>query len=496
MKKATCVIYARVSTKGQEREGYSIPAQLDLLRLYAKEKDLQIVEEFVEAETAKCAGRTKFNDMLKYLKKSKNCKTILVEKTDRLYRNLSDYVTIDNLALELHFVKEGCIISDKSHSSEKFMHLIKVGMARQYIQNLSEETQKGRKKKIEEGYFIGQVPYGYKKLNPRTTVLDNQKSKFVKRAFELYAKEDISLRALRNKLYDEGFIYTPSSSKVTTSQLENMLKNECYTGMLKYNGKLYQGKHPAIVSNRLFLKAQQAFRKDNKPKKCDSHDFLYSGLLVCGECGRAITCEIKYGKWIYYHCTGNYGKCGQKSIYIREEKIDKQIDDIFSNINIPEKFADYLNKLLETSFKNLQVMTKEKFNYIKTEIDKTQTRRNKLLELYMDGQIDKKTWSEKSLYFEEQLTNLQNQLNTQKSKGENFINEGKKIIEVVKHTPSLYLKQNIQEKHKMLKILLSKCTLKDGKLSYEYNRPFSYFAKINKSNKKLPRLDSNQQPFD
>ena len=89
------VIYARVSSEEQKKEGFSIPAQLDLLRSFAKQHNIDIVKEFEEAETAKQAGRHQFNEMLKFLKKSKDVKTVLCEKTDRLYRNFKDYVDLD-----------------------------------------------------------------------------------------------------------------------------------------------------------------------------------------------------------------------------------------------------------------------------------------------------------------------------------------------------------------------------------------------------------------
>ncbi len=66
-----------------------------------------------------------------------------VEKTDRLYRNIKDWVTIDDLEIEVHFVKEGSILSEDSRSSEKFIHGIKVLTAKNYIDNLGEEVHKG-----------------------------------------------------------------------------------------------------------------------------------------------------------------------------------------------------------------------------------------------------------------------------------------------------------------------------------------------------------------
>jgi len=58
------VLYARVSSKQQEEEGFSIPAQLKLLREYAIEHGLNVTNEFVDVETAKRAGRTSFGEMV------------------------------------------------------------------------------------------------------------------------------------------------------------------------------------------------------------------------------------------------------------------------------------------------------------------------------------------------------------------------------------------------------------------------------------------------
>src|SRR5258708_6154589 len=90
------VLYARVSSKEQE-QGYSIPAQQELLRSYGAQRGMVIEQEFLDVETAKTTGRPRFNAMVSYLKQHSDCRVLLVEKTDRLYRNLRDYLTIDEL---------------------------------------------------------------------------------------------------------------------------------------------------------------------------------------------------------------------------------------------------------------------------------------------------------------------------------------------------------------------------------------------------------------
>jgi len=137
------VLYARVSSKEQEEEGYSVPAQLKLLKEYARKHNFKIVQEFIDVETAKRAGRTNFNQMIEFFQLNKDIRFLLCEKTDRLYRNFKDYVNLEEFNLTIHLVKENEILSKESKSHQKFIHGIKVLMAKNYIDNLSEETKKG-----------------------------------------------------------------------------------------------------------------------------------------------------------------------------------------------------------------------------------------------------------------------------------------------------------------------------------------------------------------
>lgn len=152
------VLYARVSSKEQQKEGFSIPHRVKMFRDYALAESIRVVEEYVDAETAKQAGRSSFVEMVAYLHKHPEVRIILVEKTDRLYRNLKDWITLDELDLETHFVKENVVLSADSRASEKFMYGIKVLMAKIYIDNLSEETRKGMTEKAEQGIWRSYAP--------------------------------------------------------------------------------------------------------------------------------------------------------------------------------------------------------------------------------------------------------------------------------------------------------------------------------------------------
>jgi DNA invertase Pin-like site-specific DNA recombinase len=166
-------------------------AQLKLLKEYAAANDLSVAQEYVDVETAKQTGRAAFGEMVDYLKAHPSVRVLLVEKTDRLYRNLKDWVTVDDLEVEVHFPKEGVVQSRDSRSSEKFMHGIKVLMAKNYIDNLSEEARKGMQEKAEQGIWPTVAPLGYRNIvgadGKKIIEPDPESAPIISRIFEWYA---------------------------------------------------------------------------------------------------------------------------------------------------------------------------------------------------------------------------------------------------------------------------------------------------------------------
>jgi DNA invertase Pin-like site-specific DNA recombinase len=215
------VIYARVSSKEQEKEGFSIPAQLKLLKEYALANGLAVLQEYVDVETAKQTGRTAFSEMIAHLETQTSIRVLLVEKTDRLYRNLKDWVTVDDLEVEIHFVKERVVLSRESRSSEKFMHGIKVLMAKNYIDNLSEEARKGMQEKAEQGIWPTKSPLGYRNVagpdGKKIIATDPEVAPIVSKLFEWYATGQYALKEVARMARHTGFIYRRTGASVPVS---------------------------------------------------------------------------------------------------------------------------------------------------------------------------------------------------------------------------------------------------------------------------------------
>ena len=154
--------------------------------------------------------------MVAYLKAHPSVRVMLVEKTDRLYRNLKDWVTVDELDVEMHFPKEGVVLSRESRSSEKFMHGIKVLMAKNYIDNLSEEARKGMRKRPSRVSGPPRRRSAIATSRARTARRSSPTSRQLAPISEdvrWYARGDISLKEAAHKAHAAGLTYPKSGGK-------------------------------------------------------------------------------------------------------------------------------------------------------------------------------------------------------------------------------------------------------------------------------------------
>jgi len=469
-----CVIYARVSSKEQEKEGFSIPSQLKLLRKYARNNQFQISEEYVDVETAKQAGRTGFNQMLSFIRANPSCKVILVEKTDRLYRNIRDWVTVDEIDVEVHFVKENFVLSKDSKSSEKFLHGIKVLMAKNYIDNLSEEVKKGLTEKAEQGKWPTRPPVGYRS-NADTKIIepDPIKAPFIKKLFEWYATGQYSLEQLSKKAKESG-LFSRNSTTINKAGIHRILNNTIYYGEFIWKDKRYFGIHTPIISKSLFDDVADVFERANHPQET-KRDFAFGGLVICGKCGCSMTPEIKKGKYIYYHCTQFRGKCD--NIYIREEKLGELLADVVKQVRISAEATEDIKKALLESQRD-----KKEFHSVSIgSLQKRQAHIQQLLDrAYEDklsGKISESMWERKSAEWESELIDIQQKIRAHESANTNYYKTGVAILELANSAYDMYLRQNREEQRKLLNTLLSNCTFYRGTLCPTYNKPFDILAK-------------------
>jgi site-specific DNA recombinase len=471
---AQALLYARVSSKEQE-QGYSIPAQQELLRVYGAQLDMVIEHEFLDAETAKTTGRPGFTAMVSYLKQHPGCRALLVEKTDRLYRNFKDYLTIDELDLEIHLVKENVILTKDARSSEKFMHGIKVLMAKNYIDNLREEVQKGLRTKAAQGLYPSFAPLGYNNMiapdGKRIIAPDLVLGPMIRSLFTWFSSGEYSLKALAKKAYEEGFRFRKSRNKVPVTTLHKILRKRIYTGEFDYGGTRYRGVHDPLVTGAVWERCQEILdgRHEKKHRKV-KHDFAFSGIVRCGHCGCSLVGEMKKGRYVYYHCTGYRGKCPEP--YTREETLVDRFAGRLRDLVIPPEIIMWLQDELVTKDMKEQAEREQTMRRYEAERDRIQARLDILYEDRLDRRIDASTYDKKAGEMREGQRRFLTKMTQCQSATPAPATEALDLMSLTSKAAALFTNQTSAEKRRLLRLILEQATWRAGELRMCFREPF------------------------
>ena len=280
-------LYARKSTDEDDKQLLSIEAQLEELREHAAREKLEVVREFIEKRTAKEPGRPVFNDMIRRVEKGE-ADALLAWHPDRLARNSVDGGRV------IWLVDTGKLMALKFPSfwfentpQGKFMLSIAFGQSKYYVDNLSENVQRGLRQKLRIGVYPGRAPIGYaNEPRLRTIVIDEATAPLVKKLFETYASGETSYQAISDMANRMGLL-TCRSHSIRKSWMRCLLSNPFYIGMMRYKGELYEGKHEPLVSRELFDRVQkmlhQRGRTQERPR--DGDPCYFTGMIKCGSCG-------------------------------------------------------------------------------------------------------------------------------------------------------------------------------------------------------------------
>ncbi len=481
------VIYVRVSSTEQS-EGFSLEAQLDLLRSYAIKNQIEVIREYIETESAKSAGRPQFEAMLGFMAESSEVQTILVEKTDRLYRNFSDWVKLDpdSSGLSIHLVKENEILGKESKSHQKFIHGIKVLMAKNFIDNLSEETKKGMYKKLDKGGYPFMAPVGYRN-DPvsHEVVLDPENALYVKKAFQEFSTGRYSLNALNDFLYQEGFRSPRAKKKPNKEAMKRVLTNKFYYGVMDVKGKEYPGSHEPLISKELYDEVQSLIGNIRKPR-FNVKNLPFSALMTCGHCGRSITGEEKRKasglKYVYYHCTGTRGECSHVT-YLEQSKIENIFSLAISRLQIPDEIVEATKKALVESHKDQQVYYYKTIEKLNREHLRLQNYIDSSYEDKLTGKIDLDFWERKNSDWRKAQSDIRSSIAKHEKAQSSYHLEGINFLELAKNAHSLYERQPIEQKQLLIRKLFSNCRIENGSICFDWKKPFDVMIKYSEVKK-------------
>ncbi len=495
------VILARVSTKEQEEQGHSLPAQIRRLQEYAKRKDFEIAETFSFSESAGDKIRKKFEEVINYIKTHKDTKILLCENVDRATRNFKDAVDLDEMrrkeGLEIHFVQDGFFINKNATGNQMFMWEAKVFLAKQYLNRLSDDVKRSNEQKIQNKEWITKAPIGYigvydDKGKRENIIPDPLRSHYIVKMFEMYATGTSSTKKIQQEMEMLGLKSNCEEPKpLPKSQIHKTLKNPFYYGEMRIKDELYPHKYQPLISRQMFDRVQEVFKGYNKkPFRYACKPFAFRGLIKCADCGCTITAERSKNKYNYYSCT-NFKKAHTKRLYINEEELLKPVYDALRRMTLTERQISRLIMDLKQTDEAKDKFFETSMETLRAEYDKYEKRKSSLLDMFADKEITKENYDKKLNEYETKQSLINTEItNHQRADKEYYITIAM-ILSLARRAYKIVKSSEPMEKRAFLNFLLQNCKLQGKKLIFELKKPFNAALIANKRQNWLGGRDSN-----
>lgn len=471
------LILARVSSKEQE-EGQSIPSQVRRLTEYAIKKNLQVENTFQITESSTKETRKQFDQILAFIKKSKQPLALITDTVDRLQRSFRETPLLDELRkigkLELHFLREGLIVNKDSNSAQLLQWDIGVLFASSYVRQLSDNVKRSKEQSVKNGEWITKAPFGYKNITlptgKKTIVVDSDNAPFVVRMFELYAPGNQSFQTIADEM-DKLGLKNARGNPIGASRVEITLKNPFYFGIMRVKGEFYPHKYPSLISEHLFDKAQDVMEGHNKaPVHYASKPMLFRGLITCEKCGCSVSGYTKKQKYTYYSCNDSKKIC--KKILVEEKNLLEPLLYYFDKIQLPDAMIEEIIGYLKQSYAHEQEFFKHSQEALRKDLDAIQNRLSKLIDMHLDGAIDSDTYHFKLEEYKKPQREITSEMVAHVNADETCLITAKTVLDLAKRAKELFESSKLSEKQQLLNLVFSNLKLDEKKLLVTLREPF------------------------
>lgn len=432
------VVYARVSTKEQAEQGYSIEAQKDAVAEECKRRGWKLVGEYVDAGFSgkEMTKRLEMQRLLDDLKKDK-FDVVMAWSQSRLSRNILDYLQIKQEAKK-YSVKIICLDNNNDGETpmEEMVNNVKALMNQFERESIVRNVKLGLKQRAQKGMHNGGRALGYKAVpvafqDKKKIVIDESEAVIVRKIFNMYC-EGRGLGYIANFLNKAGY-RTVRGNTFSYCSIREIIDNPIYKGYVRYcryenwrekrrKGKssspiLVKGQHEPIISEDLWDKAALLREgRSNATARVYDSDNLLSSILKCPLCGSPMVVmrnryTLKNGtKRInrYYICSKykNKGRTACKPITVNADKAEKvvisKIADFLSAKEVVQMVLDKTKQKIEAKLSD----KKAELESIQCRFESILKKKSKLLDLYTMEVIDKEMLNERIVELATQETAL------------------------------------------------------------------------------------------
>lgn len=501
--KRRAVIFARVSTARQEKEGLSLKEiQIPRAKEYAEKHGLEVRDNdiFSVSETGgQYKIRKKFTEMVNYVKKNDNITDVIAFRVDRITRNFQDAVVVDDLRSKydkrIHFIDDNFVLDKNSKSNDILQWDMKVLIARQYLERVKEDGINSKLSKLRKGELPWSAPFGYKHAKDmngnKTVIVIPEKAYIVREAFLRYSTNTYSYDSLAAEL-DVEFGTHFGNSK---DSMFRLLKNKFYIGIMvdkKDNGAEYPHNYEHLISVDLFERVQDVIEGHNRNRRrYYGIESIYRAMIRCPICGCCVTSDHKkkiqkngnVHEYIYYHCTDAKNKHkndGIKVGRIEEKKINLCMEELLRMLKPSKERMIELRDLLVKAHSEKNLYFDEKRAEWTMEQKKLLNRQRKTYDLYMDGGITQEDYNENMSRYREAIKELEKRLKNINAHDQGYYITVSYLINLFEHAADIFKVAKANEKRQILSLLLSDLEFDGETINFTLLEPFDKLFKRQK----------------
>jgi len=478
-------IYCRKSSEDEDRQMLSIDAQLSELNAIARQNNVVVVKTFTENKSAKGPGRPVFNEMIRQIEQGE-ANAILTWKLDRLARNFDDGGKIIGL-LQRGVIQEirafeKCYLP----SDNVLMIAVELGMANQYIRDLSTNIRRGIREKIRRGVFSGRAPLGYYN-EPRLRTIEPDPVMFpkLKRILELFATGNYTLTGIQKEMIKTGILGRQSKKPMVISSISHLFDCTFYYGVFLHKGELHQGVHVPMISKKTFDAIQAARIAVAKPrKKRSDKGFLFLDFATCGSCGFCITGERhtkRSGRqYFYYRCTHKNKKlhCDDRS-FVRGDIFAGEVKRNTELVSIPDEWVEKFLARIETWEAQASQTKENKIASLKAELTAVKSKIDRINNGFADGSLEVQEFKELKNPLVPVKTGLEQQIVALEESRANRLEPLRTFILEANQAQKWVKEENWLEMKSFLKKVGSNRLLRAQTLTVEFIKPAQLLAETN-----------------
>lgn len=391
------VIYARVSSKKQVKEGSGLDSQDSRCRLYAKANGYSVVATFTDDMTGSKVRRPGMDAMLSFLKQNKETPHIcILDDISRLARGVDTHWKLRDKIAKAGGILESPSVQFGNDSDSHFIENVLASSSQHFRQKNREQTISRMKQRLRNGYYVqARPPAGYKyiKGNGKEIVRDEPIASIVQEALEGFNTGRFgSAGEVRQFLQDQPEFPRPKDGIVPHQRAFVLLRAHTYAGMLdsrSWDMGILKGNHEPIISYEMFLKNQELLegkkRVSNRMNIGD--DFILRGAVACGDCGHALTAcwsKSKTGKKHPYYLCHKKG-CASYRKSIRRDKIESEFAELLQALQPTRQLFEVASKMFKDLWSFQGQTNAERVKRLKGQITKIDTDMSKLVDKLIDS---------------------------------------------------------------------------------------------------------------